>query len=816
MLSKRRKVVLISTFITIGIFLLIIPFKFNASLVDILEEALGSAIASLIRGIAVAIATLINKMDAGMDKLIFNIASNFKEPTLIKDANITLLKNNTLSSQLMTLYDLFIYIAVTMLGSIGAWITIDFIKTSNDARHKVVLKDRLKKLIISIVLLTSMPLLFDELMIINQVIVDVFRLVIVNAGGGDSVKGLFLSDIFKTMSENNKSDIILAIIYLMSTFINLWLVVFYMLRDLAISLLFIISPVIAIMLPYRTDLVLKWFKEMISNIFTQSIQAFIMAVVIMIASAIGTDAKLYDQIFALVAFASFIPLTAAVKKALGLEGEIGAAKSNAGLGGVVGAVGVAGAAYAGIKVASNRFKDANEDIKNISAEETLLKKSKFESNNVGGITRINSNMNGNNKEGGLGAINGKDNPQGPSPSGTTGGGRGIGIDPNNRANTNKRFGVDTQANYDELKNGNYTATSRARELQGMKSNAKRLRNKAVLSGLGSSIGGAVMGLGSMAYGNPFISMMASRIGMNIGDDIGDFVSDKLTDVAQETREFAQDRRYGEGIRYDGEQNQALGSLFDGVDIKSSPKEIFSTIKNNYNKNNDIIQHNKTKGREQANIRATGLDKYSMNSKDYNVESSAILKRNKLERQGKFSKAHRRYAKDTYNRNNEYIPEFIAPTGKPRLAEVKNKLLENKGKDEQLYSPGLYPAGIPEPKEEKEINNKPISNEVNKNINPTKDEIEDYFKEIEDSFYRVDMAEETESNIPSGTNEVKVKNTNNDRRETNDYLNELNSTLNELSEDVMMYENNSDYLSALDDIYCNVEDIHIGNDYSQLV
>ena len=171
-----------------------------------------------------------------------------------------------------------------------------------------------------------------------------------------------------------------------------------------------------------------------------------------------------------------------------------------------------------------------------------------------------------------------------------------------------------------------------------------------------------------------------------------------------------------------------------------------------------------------------------------------------------------YAKDTYNRNNEYMPEFIDPTGNPKLVEVKNKLLGGRGKEEQLYSPGLYPAGILEPKEQKEIDNNPISNDVN-NI-PS--EIEDYFNELKDISYPMDISEPIVPNIPSGTNEVKGKNTNNDRRETNDYLNELNSTLNELSEDVLMYENNSDYLSALDDVYCNVEDIHIGNDYSQLV
>ena len=173
------------------------------------------------------------------------------------------------------------------------------------------------------------------------------------------------------------------------------------------------------------------------------------------------------------------------------------------------------------------------------------------------------------------------NPQGPSPSGTTGGGRGIEIDPNNRTSSNRNFGVETQADYDDINNGKYTATSRARELQGIKANAKRQRNKAVLSGVGGALGGAIMGLGTAAYGNPFISIMAARGGMNIGAGIGDMAGDNLTDLGQETTEFARDKIYGEGIRYDGEQNQALGSIFEGVDMKSRPGEMMDTIKNNF-------------------------------------------------------------------------------------------------------------------------------------------------------------------------------------------------------------------------------------------
>lgn len=790
---KNKKIILISVISTIAIFLVFIPFNFNAGLLEILEEALTGAIAFLIRMIASAVAALINTMEAGMDKLIFNVASNFKEPTLLKHGNLTLLKNNALSTQLMTIYNLFIYIAVTILGSIGAWVTIDFIKTANDSRHKAVLKDRLKKIIISIVLLTSMPLLFDELMTINQVIVDVFRLVIINAGGGESVNGLFLSDIFKAMAEKDKSDIVLAAIYLMSTFINLWMVVFYMLRDLAISFLFIISPVIAIMLPYRTDLVLKWFKEMISNIFTQSIQAFVMAIVILIAAGLGDNAKLYDQIFALVAFASFIPLTAQVKKMLGLEGEIGAAKSNAGLGAVVGAVGLATAAYAGIKGASNKYKDANADVKNIEAEETLLKKSKFESNEVGGSTRT-SNTGGIDTNRGIGSPNGI-NPQGPSPSGTTGGGRGIEIDPNNRTSSNRNFGVETQADYDDINNGKYTATSRARELQGIKANAKRQRNKALLSGVGGALGGAIMGLGTAAYGNPFISIMAARGGMNIGAGIGDMAGDNLTDLGQETTEFARDKIYGEGIRYDGEQNQALGSIFEGVDMKSRPDEMMDTIKNNFNRNKDIINYNKNDevGNEEAMKRATGLDKYSMNARDYGIESDAILERNKLERKGKFAKAHRSYADNTYDRNVGYIPEFIDPPGNPKLSGVNPTLIGESPKDV------LYPAGIPAPK---------TPQGPTKSIKPidevkTVESVKNTDKAIEDNI-RPDVS----NKIPSENN---INNVN-----INDYYDEINSTLNELTKDILNYENNDDYLSAIEDMYANVEDIHIGNDYSQLI
>lgn len=756
----NKKIIFLSMISFITMCLVFVPLKFNAGLLEILEESLSGAIASLIRFIANSVANLINDMGLGIDKLVFNVASNFSAPTILKDGNLTLLKSNSLSGQLMKLYNLFVYIGATVLSVSGIWITIDFIKTADDPNHKAMLKSRLKKFLVSIVLLTSIPMIFDEIMIINQVIIDIFRLVIIDSGAGNSVKGMFLSDIFKGMAEAQKSDIILACIYLISTFINAWLVIIYMIRDLTIAMLFIIGPLIAVFLPYKTDLVLMWVKEIASNIFTQAVQAFILAVIILIASSIGSESVLYDKIFALVAFCSFIPLTATVKKMLGLEGEFGAAKSNAGLGAMMGAVALAGATYAGIKGTVGKVKDANSDIKNISAEEQLLKKSNFNNNEVGMSV-------GKNNDNHIKSLTVNSNtPDSPSPSGASGlsgGGRGVGIDPNNRASTNRNFGVETVSDYDNLRNGGYTATSRARQLEGMKANAKKQRNRAILGGAMGTLGGAIAGIGSAAYGSPFISMMASKVGAEMGKDVGELVGGTATDVGQMTKEFGEDYIYGQGIRYDGEQNQALDSIFKGVDIKSKPSEMYQTVKSNFNRNKDIIRYNRDDkvGREQADQRATGLDKYSMNPDDYKKEKGAVLRRNTLERQGDFGKAHRSYARNTYDRNKQHIPsEIIDPPGNPKL----------KGREqERLKGDRRIPISPPNPP----------------NVPP---------------------------NVPpnSGGNKKNLDNDN-----PLDFFEGFYKELEELNTDVLTYENNNDYLSALDDIYGQYENLHSGSDYGQL-
>ena len=784
MYKRNKKVILISSISTIALILFFIPLYFNAGLVDILEEALSTALASLIRLIGNKLSGLLNDMEVGIEALVFNV-ENFTQPTILSNLNVSLLRDNTLSQQLFSIYTLFVYIATVVMSVLGIWIAVDFVKTGEDPKHKAVLKDRIKKLLISIVLLTSLPVLFDELMVINQLIIDVFRLVIIDTVGGNQFDGLFLSDVFKTMSEAAKDDIPLAVIYLMSVFLNAWLVIFYMIRDLAISLLFIIAPVICVLLPYRTDLVVKWFKEMASNIFTQAIQAMILAIVIMIASVLTKSEGMYDRIFALVAFCSFIPMTASVKRALGLEGEIGAAKSSAGVGAMFGAMALAGAAYKGAKGSISNIRGYNEDIKNIKAEQDLLKKSDFVANHVGGPMKGQPGGVQGNLVGAVGSGPGKK----PFDNGTEGGGRGVGLDPNNRSATNRNFGVDVQGDYDNLRNGGYTATSRARQLQGMKANARRQRNKAILGGVTSAFGGALMGAGAAVYGNPVGSYMAANLGSDIGSDVGEISAGVATTGVQAGIEAGKDWRYGAGIRYDGEQNPALRSLFEGASLSSTPKDLFNIAKSNREINKQVIESNKSKeGYAAAHYRATGLDPSTMTEKQFMTERVAVLGRNTRERMGRFGSANRFYAKNTYRRpltgvDNAPVQTDNLLTGND-LTLITGPSTPNPTLITGPSSPN--PPIIPGPSSP----NPPIIPGVGAET-PI----------LEDNS-RLPLEEGSNLNISD----------NNDYDEMRENLQNLN---NDLNTDFAQYQNNSDYIDLLNNIYSNIDKPHIGSDYSQL-
>ena len=139
-------------------------------------------------------------------------------------------------------------------------------------------------------MLLSIPILFDLLMLLNQIFVDIFRMILVDSSKDMGLdlcySGSFLADtfnpkntgisgdvltrtnqIYDNISEAKEADIMRAIMYVMAGAINFWLIFYYMIRDLTISFLFILAPLIVVLIPYKTDIFWTWLKEMASNIF---------------------------------------------------------------------------------------------------------------------------------------------------------------------------------------------------------------------------------------------------------------------------------------------------------------------------------------------------------------------------------------------------------------------------------------------------------------------------------------------------------------------------------------------------------------------
>lgn len=802
----KKKTVAVSTLISLFVFIGVVPFNLNAGL----SEIITGAIAFLIRTIANSITTILGPdyLNCGLGKLVFNVTGSFDKPTVLTDMNISLLRGNVLSSELFKLYNLFVYIAASLLGVIGLWVTFDFIKTAGDIRHKVVLKERLLKLIISIALLLSIPSLFDILLVINQTLVDVFRLFIVEGLGNTSdYSGAFLTDIFKQLSESNNNDIVLAVIYLMSGFINFWVVFFYMIRDLTICFLFIMAPIMVILLPYRTDLVLRWFKELCSNIFAQAVQAFVLTVIVAISTGLD-NGTMYDKFFALAAFAMFIPLTATVKKMLGLEGEVGAAKSNAGLGAAIGAIGLAGALGAGLMKNGARIKSSVGDLRNIKGEESLLEKSDFGSNSVG--SSVGSGSLRSTASSALGGFNSEG-------SGERTGGRGLGIDPNNKTSSNKNQNVDVDGYYD--KQGGYSATTRARQLQGMKKNAKKEILKSVVGGVAGILGGGIMAAGTSVYGNPMASLIAAKGGAIAGEAIGETGASAVHSAGVKGSEMVDDAIYGQGIRYDGQENQALDGIFEGTvrptsfgDIKSN----LSTMKNNFQNNREIIKMNK-ENLQQTQATATGLDASTMNPTDYNKETSAILKRNSLERQGKFEQAHRSYAKNTYNRNNG-VNAFEYPNVSASSKSDVEPLYGPQIPSPSILSPSVYPPSLP-----------PISVPVSELFNNSGDNNSN--KEIPSPMQNhteipvINQGQTTGPRVKVNPQASHINNTNNVPDGVD--VNSNNPTSNNSEEDLVTtlqrdlncqleeYMNINEYMMALESCKADTPDMFLDNDDGQL-
>lgn len=634
-----KRIIALSSVVTLLLVFYIPHFAFAGSFLDTICDLL----AGIVKFFGDGAVFICDTLGGQFDKLIFN----YDGDTFQNDLNLIILKGDKLSGQIMSLYKAIQFIAACILVTVSLWITVDFVKTADNPQHKAILLDRLKKLILSIFLLTSIPVLIDVMMAINYAICDMFRSISLDFASSSVDYGKsFLTGAFSDLYENAEGSeaLVIALAYLIAGVINIWLIIFYMIRDLAIAFLLIMAPFMCCILPYRTDLLVTWFKEMGGNIFTQSIQALVFCVDIAIISGISNDSSdLYSQIFALVAFSMFIPMTGMIKRLIGLEGNIGASKSNAGVGAAVMAMALAGRTVSGIKNQAGMFYNSHQKINDLKAERDNLGNGQH-SSEMRPLANYNTSSMDNKKfgfnSGAVAAMSGMGEDGGQlgmtmamsSMSGDSSGSSTIG-------------NVDTR-NFPRDRNVIQGEISAIRK--------QRLKNMAgsTMGGLGTAaftIAGSGLGtLGAFAGG---------QMGATLGESIGTAAGSAVFTGASKASQVGQDIMYGRGIRPEleslsnGNRNWNIGNAKYNIDnMKKNMSTNIDKMKSDMKYspiNTDLMPHD---GKEYENLKIakqarqdefTGLTGDPLRGTEYyENESDSILHTQDLIRRGEFQKASR--------------------------------------------------------------------------------------------------------------------------------------------------------------------------------
>ena len=370
--------------ITFGI-VLILAFLFTPAVFAADKPNIGERIlAGMVSAMADGLNAILSGFGSSIDKLVFNEGNE-------KTMGLTLLSNNKLSGYIFGVYQVILWLAASAYVPMGLVVAIDFKRSTDNAQHKAVLKERLIRFVLTFILLTSMPVIMDMIFAGNNVLDKVFADLGKNSlsGSGVSVDKGFLVDAFQQKATTSGSFLD-ACVYMMSVVLNGWLVFYYMVRDLTISFLFLLFPITAIFYPFAKGKVVGWFKEMCSNIYSQAIQAAVLVIVLGMCTTMSNFGKvadnstMYDSVFALVAFASIIPMTGTLKRMIGLEGNVGAAASMAGLGAFMGAMALAKGATTSVKQGVGNIREGRASLRDLNAQESMLNKNASVESSVDG------------------------------------------------------------------------------------------------------------------------------------------------------------------------------------------------------------------------------------------------------------------------------------------------------------------------------------------------------------------------------------------------------------------------------------------------
>lgn len=332
-------------------------------------------IGKLCYGLGLVLQTLFFSEDAvSLNTLVYNQGAG---------AGVILNQPGPLREFFVNFYMIFYYMAVMFFIPMGLWIGMYFTRAGDDSQKRVALKDKIFKMFTTIVLLSAMPTIIDFMFAFNNVLVSIFYSVVTSlfaTAGPDGVvttpENAFLIDLLREQASNADKTVGHQIAYLMSVVLNIWLIFYYFIRDITIGFLFVLFPILAIFYPFAPSMIMTWFKEMASNIGTQTIHAAIFAGVIAMATMLPYS--FYNTMLVMTAFASVIPMTGIIKRLFGMEGNIGGAASMAGMAMMMGAVRLGSGAVRGVAQRGSEALSGARDYLTANSEEKLLRKGHLE------------------------------------------------------------------------------------------------------------------------------------------------------------------------------------------------------------------------------------------------------------------------------------------------------------------------------------------------------------------------------------------------------------------------------------------------------
>lgn len=273
---------------------------------------------------------------------------------------LTLFKRGDGQDFLALFYNVFNYIALAMFIPIMYWASVGIAKAGDSPQAKSLMKDRLNKLVLTMVYLYTMPQFLTWMVTISNGFTDIFK-GIAGDYGGLVTDYIQLSEDY-TFVDSGTSLVLVGI--------NLWMISFYVIRDLTICFLFMLFPIVTIWYPFSNGMVRSWWQNMAGNVFSQPIQGLVLTIVLSIGKTLPTN-NFATGIYVLIAFGSIIPMTSIIKGFLGLETGIGAGSSRAGLGGAMGAMMLARGMYSSIKGSAGQVISGIREAESVKRENSI-------------------------------------------------------------------------------------------------------------------------------------------------------------------------------------------------------------------------------------------------------------------------------------------------------------------------------------------------------------------------------------------------------------------------------------------------------------